>query len=281
MSDNLEITVITSENKEFFRDILFEPRPLRDEVISALGVRNDGIPCATAVLSLHSKHVHLHSVYVEKANRKQGIGSMLFDYVRKYALEKGCEVLTANYMHSDEGMEDFLLSEGFLLTGEPPVYVLSTEEILQKGRPEVLKKNVDLAGLRTFSKRDQKLEKIVSHFLEERDFPSEILEASDFDRALSSCILDNNGMVRAVMLCTSSPESIMVEFLMSSEGQPKKLVGILSNFYDEMEKPVNAGKTIVFQDKHENAVELVEKILDTTLTPEDFPVFGVCPLISG
>lgn len=281
MSDNLEITVITSENKDFFRDILFEPRPLRDELISALGVSDGEIPCASAVLSVQRRHVHLHSVYVDKAYRRLGIGSMLFDYVKKYAVEKGCEVLTANFMYSDEGMENFLLSEGFLLTGEPPVYVLSSEEILQKGKPEILKKNVDLTGLRTFSKKDQKLEKTVSHFLVERDFPSEILEASDFDRNLSSCILDNNGMVRAVMLCTSSPESIMVEVLMSSEGQPKKLVGILSNFYDEMEKAPNAGKTIVFQDKHENTVELVEKMLDTTLIPTDFPVFGVCPLISG
>lgn len=271
----MQIIPVNSENEGLFKGMLFYPRPLKGEKYLGLGIMDGDMACGTAVVSTAGYGLHLQSLYVKPECRRQGMGGMLLDHIISHAKKNGDSIITVNFMYSDEGMEEFLQQRSFLLTGEEMIYEIPVSKITENGKPEILKKPLHDGKVVSFDFIDKITEMKVSEALKEIDYPYEILKSPEFDRRLSFILTDNSDALQGIMLCTSSADHIMVELLFGWKASPKKLLSILSCFYDRIEKGPNLSRTVYFQEKRENVAELVGKILNINLEPSDFPVFGV------
>ena len=274
----MQIVPVTDENRDLFADMLYEPVPLKGEKYVSMGVLEGETPCAAVIASVTGSMAHIHSFYVEPSHRRLGMGRRVMEQLISYAKKMKLELMTVDFMYSDEGAEEFFLSEGFLLTGESPLYEMSVREMMEYDKPEALKKHYPAWKLLKFADISADRMHTIHTFLDKMDFPSEILNMPTFDEDLSIVVFDSGNNIQAVMICTSTPEEIMVEFMGVTDKHPEILLMLLGNLYDELSRDINGDRTFCFQQRRGNAVELVEKLLDMELEPADFPVFGVLAL---
>lgn len=56
-------------------------------------------------------------IYISEAHRSRGIGKKLFEFISRYALEKGCETSELNSYVSNYRSHKFYLNEGYEIKG--------------------------------------------------------------------------------------------------------------------------------------------------------------------
>lgn len=199
----MQLTRITKENLAYFRLYLPPGRITAEQEAIGL-VKEDGFPCAAALISGMYGEAALDWIFVHPKYRRQGAGSEFLEKIQEI-LEGETETLTVSYPAKAEGMDDFFCKNGFLLTKGDAVYTVPLAAFRKEPEAAALKKMAEKENACAVSSLNQKEKTAFLIFLNDR-FGGRA-DLFQCDPALSFGAFDSEGRVMAAVLIKKMPET--------------------------------------------------------------------------
>ncbi len=273
----MEIVRIDRHNRELFQYMLFEPEQAIAQTPERFGVLDGDNPCGSVIYSITEDRIRLHSFFVQWEYRRRGVGSAMMAHLIRVGKEKGAMFITANFFHVQEGMVQFLLSFGFLITDEPGIYFFSLEDALQSQTVRKYLFERTYPGIcRSFFELTETERRAATEYLAKGGYPVLRLKESGFQHYLSFCVFDKKGEVMSVLLTFGFDASIIIDYMMGSGKDNTSILLLFRRLLDALASIPDCQKfRIIFQAENESAVSLAEKLLEESLFEADFVCHAV------
>lgn len=199
----MRLTRITEENQDYFH-LFLPPGPITPEQ-EGLGIlTDDGDPRGVALLSGTDGDAALDWFFVHPGYRRQGIGSEFLEKIED-VLRDGMTSCSVSYPAETEGVDEFLIGNGYFVTEGDCLYSVPLASIRKQPEAVRLRKSAANEDVRTLSSLNQKEREAFFAFLD-NEFGG---QAKSFrcDPELSFAAFDENRLVSAAVVMIQEPES--------------------------------------------------------------------------
>jgi len=169
---------------------------------------------AALSLYLHGENAYLVSIIVPENDRREGIGSALLEASWEILSERGIKQIEADFFRSLPGFCEFMKKNGFETEESAPLYSMDIDEllaspVLTKG----MKKDVKGASFSSLSKLSAMEWSAFFHFTKKLGACPTNSDFKGYDKGISGVVLDDNGEIKASVLCSRTEDRVYVEFL--------------------------------------------------------------------
>lgn len=162
----MQLTRVTKENLEYFRAYLpIENVTPKQEAL--VFITEDGFSCAAALVSGADREAALDWIFVHPEYRRKGIGSTFLKKMENL-LKEETSVFSASYPAGAEGMDDFLVQNGYLLTEGGNVYTVPLASLRKDPEAQKFKNMAGKLEVYTLASLNKEERLAVSAFLEEQ-----------------------------------------------------------------------------------------------------------------
>jgi len=206
---------------------------------------------AALTLYLYGKCAYMLSITVPERDRREGIGRALLSAAGDIISEKGSRRIEADFLKSIPGFLEFMKGCGFETEDAAPLYSMDIGELLSS--PVVAKamnrkvKGASFSSLAALSAMGWNT--FFSFILRLGAYPTNS-DIKAFDMEISGVVFDDEGEIKAAVLCSRVEKGIFIEFL---SGNARENPG----FILEALKGIKKGLTAAREDKSLKSVFLV------------------------
>lgn len=206
---------------------------------------------AALTLYLYGKCAYMLSITVPERDRREGIGRALLSAAGDIISEKGSRRIEADFLKSIPGFLEFMKECGFETEDAAPLYSMDIGEVLSSPVVErAMKKEVKGASFSPLAALSAMgWNTFFSFILRLGVYPTNS-DIKAFDMEISGVVFDDEGEIKAAVLCSRVEKGIFIEFL---SGNARKNPG----FILEALKGIKKGLTAAHEDKSLKSVFLV------------------------
>ncbi len=275
------VVPVTDENKKAFRGFLpGDIQELSGERTYFGLIGDDDIPVGAAIIDDAGEEIELESLFIDPGQRRKGYGSRFIRGLIEERKRIGGLFLSAEFPYSNEAVRAFFLSCGFLLTNAGDIYYFRQKKvILNKKARKMLSRDIkgDCRSVQLLSKDEKnRLRKFIKGMGHEDIY----LDMESFQPALSSCVLDGEGQIQALMLCSEEEHDIIVTLV---GGKGENNMAILLTFKHLLDALVKRGANgripedgrVVFQAQQPKIVDMAERLFNGEIECDDFIVMAI------
>ncbi len=256
MKNEIKVTRITEQNKEYFR-YLFPEEVLNDDDLLLLGaVSDEGVACSALAAGIDDGMAYIEWLYTDPEMRERGAASALLDMLLTLLYDTGLDGIEAFYPYGEWEMDDLLTGFGFLVGDENNMYKVPTGDLVYSEQMDEI--------MESFSEKDavplagSKIKDELRAFLAQQEIEPYITdELSDIYSFVSR---DDDGRIRGCILVSEENEwDLKIEYLISDGlvHTIEALIGALTKVV--LDSELTEGH-IYFTDGTDKAISLVEKI---------------------
>ncbi|MCR4908254.1 MAG: GNAT family N-acetyltransferase [Lachnospiraceae bacterium] len=274
----MDILRVSGELPDRIKDILFVPFEDGNQAVTRLELVEEGKLAGFAAFSTEGPVERLEMLYVLPEYRRRGFAMKVMAEIANFGEAQGCRLLTADFLHSMEDMEEFLLSCGFTIMGSTPVFAFPFSGFIEN---EYLRKNLfdrKLPGhTKCFSELSREEMSAALGLLSKNGYDVSRLGSASFNRALSFCAWQKNTL-QGVIVCFGFGKDVIIEYFTGHDGA----VFQLALLFRELLKVVNGenheGGSFLISGENRPAVSLMQNLLKKEPERGDLIVHGYLEL---
>ncbi len=257
----MEIVKINDENRELFESVLMEPDKETDISPESLGILDDGSAVGAAVYIQGDGEITLSSIYIAPQYRGYGFGGILLEAVIDAGREAGALFINASFFLSQDDIASFLFSRGFVITASYSLYAVTVSSLLNS---EYVVKRLfgrEYPGIcRNVEQLDKKELYAALKLLSREGYPVNRIKRKEFLPKLSFCVFDTRGKELGGIMCFSSGEDLVVDYLLiHGKGRPELLL-MFRYFISALKREGYENSLCFFQAENEAVSSIVEKL---------------------
>lgn len=254
-----KITGIAADNIEYFEDLAPEGA-LTDGSLFWLGaIAGDGTACAVLGAGLYGDMAYIDWIYTDPDHRKEGAAGSLLRSLKALLRKIGVEMLEISYSYDDEGLEEFLEAEGFLLEDDDDICSIPVDELIYS---EILD---------TFDEGDASLSRVVTP--EALDDPGAFYDhlrkngipyAEDTDDLRYSLILmDGDGNIDGCMLISRREDGDLEISYLLNTGPESGVIRLFAAFKELAVEMDWQDDNVIFTDRSGEITGFIEELTGT------------------
>ena len=256
MNNEVKVTRITEQNKEYFR-YLFPEEVINDDDLLLLGaVSDEGVACSALAAGIDDGMAYIEWLYTDPEMRERGAASALLDMLLTLLQDTGIDGIETFYPGGEWEMDDLLMEFGFLVGDENNMYKVPTGDLVYSPLMDEVAEGYRGVGVSPVSGTRTREE--LKSFLADQETGPDIPD--DLSDVYSFVCRDDDGRIRGCILIREENEwDLKVEYLISdgSARTIESLFGALTKVI--LESELTEGY-IYFTDGTEKAITLVERI---------------------
>lgn len=212
------------------------------------------------------------SIFVQKDDRREGIGSTLLFAAENILYDRGIRSVTVDFSDMIKGMEAFFENAGYIIEEGAPIISVNMKELLTSVTARKLLVNED-DNLKFVPLSELMVEQLEA-LMDGMASYSVNLGASDIARFIqeaSGVVFDKENRPQAFILCSDGDESIHVDFLAGGKSaDPKTIVAAIRGM---MEYVINEGgartfETLTLIGCNKKITRLLEHVLKKGIEPD-------------
>lgn len=278
MADSgIRIVRIDRSNRVLFSDMIFESEQAFFGEPELIGVLDGEKPVGTAVYTVSSYKMRIHTIYVMPEYRNRGIGTAVMNQLVEIGRKRGAMFLVASFFHAMEKVVSFFLDSGFLLTREPGVYYFY---LMEAAESETVKKyfyGKKYHGIcKSVMELNETEKRQMQDYLEENAYSPILLKRPGFQPYLSFCVFDASGKLLCVMMTVGFGDKIIIDFMLGTGESNSAMLLMFKRLMDTLlDCQGHETMMIIFQAENASAVSLAEKLLDKNMKEADFVCYAV------
>ena len=255
----MELTLITDANRKAFEDMIFmENHTLGIPVISA-GIVEKGRPIAAGSMEIDGSTGRIISVYTEKEYQKKGEAGMLLDGFKELAASMELEVLEADFVAEEEGVEGLFSSRSYLIFDGTEISSISLDDALDSAQvKEYLNKAANDVQVVPFSKFTPARRKGMISLLD-ADVDNDALEGLSHD--LSAFVLGQYNQPMGFILVRENESDIIIDALKVNEERDEYIAALFRHMYSVLIPEKGTGLRIGFVAMSDGMMDRVGEVI--------------------
>ncbi len=275
----MQIVPVTNQNKAGFAGMLIEPTEPEQGTRVRFGITENEDNIGSVVADEDGDLISVESLYIRPEYRRRGLASAALEELARRGKEQDRRFLTAEFLHSRTDLEDFFLSNDFVLTEGDPVYGFLQNRVIHNKVadskiPYKVKGNCKMLGNLSAGEKEALKKRLCR-----MGFPEDLLSSRPFHKSLSCCVFNDSGNVDAVMLCSEFGDNIVIELIAGGGTQKTAILSAFRHFLNALKERGSRGKIpedamVYFQAQRDNVVRTGEKIFGGNMPYSDFMVFA-------
>ena len=252
----MKVTEITSDNAEYFEDLIPEGYLENENLLWLGAIAGDGTACAVLGSGVYEDMAYIEWIYTDPSYRKEGAARALMKLLKTFLRKVKVKILQISFSEDDENLEEFLEDEGFIVNDDResysfPVRDLIYSEMIDRYGEEhdSVDRVVTLAG---FEKPDAFYEYMQGHgipFVKASEDLSSSLIRINKEGEIEGCMLISrlqDGDIEISYLISDGPAGSAIDLFLAF----KKLAGQMGWLDD----------SIVFTDRSGETIRIIETI---------------------
>lgn len=254
------LTGIGELNRDAFANLLPE---WEEEDSVEIGVIEDGKAVGAAVFSEHGDALFLQHLFVVPEYRRKGLATALLTGFFKELKDEPLKEVLVNFRDDAEGMEMFLLKQGFRLFTDAEILRAPAEEILHSKVARSLLKTTGKGKVLSISELLADERRAVARLLDEEKMETDLINDPELYEPLSFVIQDpDTGSLRSCVMCEKDGKEVTVLLLANVSHQPADLAELFRTMIRNANNEGLEDAELVFLSNREGIVETVEHLMD-------------------
>lgn len=258
----MKMTRITTDNAEFFEDLIPEDL-FEDENLFWLGaIAGDGTPCAVIAVGVYEEMAYIEWIYTDPEYRKESAARYMMQSLRVLLRKIEVKVIIVSFSDDCENLEEFLESEGFLIDDDREFYSVPLIDLIYSETMDrwLKERNPDHNNVITVSELENP--DAFYDFIRGNDIPFSENEKGLFECSLVR--LDRNKMITGCMMISINPAGdLEIPYFInngSTEGARELFVAVrdlvMKNGWEEA--------NVIFTDRAGETIGFLELVMDET-----------------
>ncbi len=255
----MDVTRITTDNAEFFEDLVPEGS-FGDEGLLWLGaVAEDGSACAVLGGGVHEEMGFIDWIYTAPDYREKSAADSLLKTFSTLLNRIDAEAIEIGFSDTDDGLSEFLEEEQFLISEEGDFFSVPLEDLIYSEVIEGLEEGRDPSA-QIVSANELVDPRPFFGYLSDRNIPCSVY--MDELRENSLILLDDNGDISGCMLIVKEPGGdVLIPYLIN-EGPMECITDLFLALKNLVIEKGWEEESIVFSDRSGQMIGFVEQVTD-------------------
>ena len=254
----MELTRIEKENIDYFAP-LCPDEILHDDDLVRFGVIDDeGEAISMCAVGVKDTMAILKWIYTDPKHRELGAASLLMEKVSEIVRDTGADGIETAFLSEDMGLDDFLAEHEFLVGTDSRVYSVPLSELLYSPETDQIlyDRDKDKYGF-ALSDAGKRSDKIVEILSKEYELDPAIFDG--ISGKLSVIYINPDKKITGGIFISEHGDDLYVRYMLS-DGTVKCICELVGALYDALTLRKSNDGNLVFTDRDERSVTLVEKL---------------------